>query len=100
MLRYSLGTTGVLPKDFLTNYAVQYAGGSECKIQSEVYAGFGSGAQSPWIVALQSAGLCKMCSVVNGFLVFFAISCGNAQLYVSSRTVYLMALQGKAPKFL
>lgn len=98
MLRYSLGTTGVLPENFLSNFAVQYVGGAECKIQSEVYAGFGSGAQSPWIVALQSAGLCRMCSVVNGFLVFFAVSCGNAQLYVSSRTVYLMALQGKAPK--
>lgn len=100
MLRYSLGTTGIAAADFLSNYAIQYLGGSQCKISSTVYAGYGSGAQSPWIVALQSAGLCKMCSVVNGFLVFFAISCGNAQVYVSSRTVYLMALQGKAPKFL
>ena len=33
-------------------------------------------------------------------MVLFAVSCGNAQLYVSSRTAYSLALQGKAPKFL
>ena len=30
---------------------------------------------------------------------YFAVSCGNAQLYVSSRTAYSLALQGKAPNF-
>ncbi|KAK6461786.1 amino acid permease-domain-containing protein [Scheffersomyces coipomensis] len=100
LLRYYSGNTGIAQDQFAANYAIEYAGGVNCNTESLVFAGFGTGAQSPWIVALQSAGLCNFSSVVNGFLVFFAISCGNAQLYVSSRTVYSMALQRKAPKFL
>ncbi|KAK6201057.1 amino acid permease-domain-containing protein [Scheffersomyces amazonensis] len=100
LLRYYSGNTGISQNQFSANYAIQYAGGVNCNTDSIVFAGFGSGAQSPWIVALQSAGLCNFSAIVNGFLVFFAVSCGNAQLYVSSRTVYSMALQGKAPKFL
>ncbi|KAK6457665.1 amino acid permease-domain-containing protein [Scheffersomyces xylosifermentans] len=100
LLRYYSGNTGVASNEFSTNYAIKYAGGVNCNSESIVFAGFGSGAQSPWIVAIQSAAMCKFSSVVNGFLVFFAVSCGNAQLYVSSRTVYSLALQRKAPKAL
>lgn len=100
LLRYYSGDTGIDVNQFSTNYAILYAGGANCNSEAIVYAGFGSGAQSPWIVALQSVGLCELSSVVNGFLVFFAVSCGNSQLYVSSRTLYSLALQNKAPKFL
>ncbi|ODV79778.1 transcriptional regulator of multiple amino acid permease [Suhomyces tanzawaensis NRRL Y-17324] len=100
LLRYYSGLTGVELDQFATNYAIQYAGGLNCNSDSTVFAGFASGAQSPWIVALQSAKLCDLSSAVNAFLVFFAVSCGNAQLYVSSRTLYSLALQRKAPKFL
>lgn len=100
LLRYYLGATGISQEEFLSNYAIQYVGGVNCRNPSTVFAGFGSGAQSPWIIALQSAGMCKFSSVVNGFLVFFAVSCGNSQLYVSSRTIYSLALQRKAPKCL
>lgn len=100
LLRYLTGSTGVSIENFDTNYAIQYVGGSHCKSESAVYAGYSSGSQSPWIVAFQSANLCNLSSAVNGFLVFFAVSCGNAQLYVSSRTMYSLSLQGKAPKIL
>ncbi|EGV65728.1 transcriptional regulator of multiple amino acid permease [Yamadazyma tenuis ATCC 10573] len=99
LLRYFTGSTGVASADFNTNYAIQYVGGTHCDSKSAIYAGYSSGAQSPWIVALQTANLCQFSSVANGFLVFFAVSCGNAQLYVSSRTMYSLSLQGKAPKF-
>ncbi|KGR12171.1 hypothetical protein MG5_01809 [Candida albicans P57072] len=100
LLRYYSGSTGISPSEFATNPAVIQAGGEHCSIDYKVVAGYGSGAQSPWIVALQSSSLCQFSSITNGFLVFFAVSCGNAQLYVSSRTAYSLALQGKAPKFL
>ncbi|KAI5951650.1 SSY1 [Candida jiufengensis] len=100
LLRYLSGKTGIDKSQFATNIAIQSVGGAHCAQDSEVFAGYGSGAQSAWIVALQSAGLCRLSDVTNVFLVFFAVSCGNAQLYVSSRTVYALALQGKAPKFL
>ncbi|CAK7897780.1 SPS-sensor component Ssy1p [[Candida] anglica] len=98
LLRYYSGSTGVSGDQFSSNYAINYVGGAHCYDQSTIFAGFGSGSQSPWIVALQSVKKCNFSSVFNGFLVFFAVSCGNAQLYVSSRTIYSLALQKKAPK--
>lgn len=100
LLRYYLGNTGISSADFNSNYAIKFVGGDNCKIQSTVFAGIGSGAQSPWTIALLSVGLCRFSSIANGFFVFFAVSCGNAQLYVSSRTLYSLALQNKAPKFM
>lgn len=83
-----------------TKFAIEYVGGDNCVTTQKLFAGMGNGAQSPWIIALQSVNLCTALAVINGFLVFAAISCGNAQLYVSSRTVYSLALQSKAPKIL
>lgn len=100
LLRYYSGTTGVNPSTFDDNYAVKYVGGNNCHLSSEVIGGVPNGSQSPWTVAFQSVGLCNWSAVQNGFLVFFALSCGNAQLYVASRTVYSLALQRKAPAFL
>lgn len=100
LLRYYTGTTGVSPDTYATNYAIQYVGGYNCHSDTIVYAGYANGSQSPWSVAFQSAGLCEWSSVATAFLVFFALSCGNSQLYVSSRTIYSLALQHKAPAFL
>lgn len=77
-------------------------GGDKCNTDynSKLFAGFSNGSQSPWIVALQSIGACNGSGVVNALLVFFAVTCGTSQIYVSSRTVYSMSLQGKAPKIL
>lgn len=101
LLRYILGNTSISGDEHEnTEYAIDYVGGFNCNSDSTVFGGFGSGSQSPWIVALQSANLCKFSSVSNALLTFFAVTCGNAQLYVSSRTVYSLALQKKAPRVL
>lgn len=100
LLRYYTGNSGVSPDTYDTNYAIHYVGGNNCHSDTRVYAGFANGSQSPWAVAFQSVSLCEWSSVANAFLVFFALSCGNAQLYVSSRTIYSLALQNKAPAFL
>ncbi|SCV05333.1 LANO_0H05182g1_1 [Lachancea nothofagi CBS 11611] len=59
--------------------------------------GFTSGSQSPWVLALESFGLCAFSSVFNAFLVMFGVSSGFSSLYASSRTLYSMATQDKAP---
>lgn len=101
LLRYLLGSTGVSSNEFYLNAAIKFVGGENCVATgTEVIAGYGTGAQSPWIVALQSVSLCKFSSVLNGIFVFFAVTCGNSQLYVSSRTIYSLSLQKKAPKCL
>ncbi|QBM89914.1 amino acid sensor membrane component, YAT family [Metschnikowia aff. pulcherrima] len=100
LLRFYSGTTGIEPDQFDNNYAINYVGGAHCGNRDLIIAGVGNGSQSPWIVAFQSAGSCSWSSVVNAFLFFFALSCGNSHLYVSSRTIYSLALQRKAPGFL
>lgn len=84
------------------NVLIAHLGGDKCsnEYNSALFAGYANGSQSPWIVALQTVGVCNGSGVVNAILVFFAVTCGTSQIYVSSRTVYSMSLQGKAPKFL
>lgn len=43
---------------------------------------------SPWIVALQSAGMCSLASGMNAAFVVFAVSTGSSHLYAASRTLY------------
>lgn len=62
------------------------------------YEGFYNGNQSPWVIAFQNARVYALASLFNGIFVVFALSAGSSQLYASSRTLYHMALQSKAPK--
>ncbi|GEQ69531.1 hypothetical protein JCM33374_g3203 [Metschnikowia sp. JCM 33374] len=100
LLRFFSGTTGVSANQFDSNYAINHIGGAQCNNSTRLINGLGNGSQSPWIVAFQSAGSCGWSGVVNALLFFFALSCGNSHLYVSSRTLYSLALQHKAPGFL
>lgn len=99
LLRYYYGSA-VTPSELENNFAFHFVGGDKCRNSFKLFAGMGNGSQSPWAVAFQSAGLCNWSSVVNGVLFVFALSCGNSQLYASSRTIYALALQRKAPRFL
>ncbi|GMG29803.1 unnamed protein product [Ambrosiozyma monospora] len=74
------------------------AGPLHCKTNMLEYAGFSNGNQSPFVIALQSAGACQFSSAVNAFMLFFALTAASSQLYASSRTLYFLAVQGKAPK--
>lgn len=61
------------------------------------FSGLYNGNQSPWIIAFQNARQCSLSSLFNGLFVVFALSAGSSQLYASSRTLYQLAVQGKAP---
>ncbi|QLG70888.1 hypothetical protein HG535_0A08340 [Zygotorulaspora mrakii] len=52
---------------------------------------------SPWVLALQNFGLCTFASFFNGILIFFTTAAGISSLFSSSRTLYSMAVQRKAP---
>ncbi|CUS24085.1 LAQU0S13e02938g1_1 [Lachancea quebecensis] len=58
---------------------------------------FSNGSQSPWVLALESFGLCTFSSVFNAILVVFGVTSEFSSLYASSRTLYSMATQEKAP---
>ncbi|GAA5831271.1 hypothetical protein JCM11251_007815 [Rhodosporidiobolus azoricus] len=58
----------------------------------------GTAASSPFVIAIQDAGISALPSVINAALLTSAWSAASASLYTSSRSVYALALQGNAPR--
>lgn len=54
---------------------------------------------SPWVIAIQNAGIGGLNHVINFAILTSAWSAGNAFLYSGSRVLYSMALSDQAPKF-
>lgn len=59
--------------------------------------GAGAGS-SPFVVGIQNAGIDALPSIVNGVVIMSAWSSGNSFLYISSRSLYSLAVQGSAPR--
>ncbi|TIA31853.1 dicarboxylic amino acid permease [Aureobasidium pullulans] len=57
-----------------------------------------SAAASPFLVAVKLAKIQGLDHLLNGCLLVFVLSAANSDLYTSSRTLYGLALDGKAPK--
>ncbi|EGV63201.1 hypothetical protein CANTEDRAFT_98365 [Yamadazyma tenuis ATCC 10573] len=55
---------------------------------------------SPYVISMQNLGISVLPHIVNVLLVSSAFSAGNSYTYCSSRTLYGVALDGYAPKFL
>ncbi|KAK9236679.1 amino acid permease/ SLC12A domain-containing protein [Lipomyces kononenkoae] len=62
--------------------------------------GAGTAAASPYVIAMKNLGVSVLPSITNALLVTSIFSAGNAYTYCGSRTLYSLALQGHAPKFL
>jgi amino acid transporter len=60
--------------------------------------GAGAGA-SPFVVGIKRAGIPALDSIINGGILISAWSSGNSFLYLSSRSLYALALSGNAPSF-
>ncbi|KAI8186722.1 Dicarboxylic amino acid permease [Colletotrichum sp. SAR 10_86] len=57
-----------------------------------------SAAASPFVVAIKIAKIKGLDHVINGCLVVFVFSAANSDIYISSRTLYGIAIDGKAPR--
>lgn len=57
-------------------------------------------AMSPFTLIFERAGLGIAAAVMNAVILTSVLSCGNSGLYASSRMLYAMAQEGKAPAFL
>ncbi|RDA91468.1 hypothetical protein CP533_3749 [Ophiocordyceps camponoti-saundersi (nom. inval.)] len=57
-------------------------------------------AASPYVVAMNRLGIRILPHIVNAMILTSAFSAGNSYLYCASRSLYGLALEGKAPKFL
>lgn len=55
-------------------------------------------AASPFVIAVQVAGIPVFPHVVNGCLLIFVISAANSDIYIGSRTLYGLARDGQAPR--
>lgn len=55
-------------------------------------------AGSPWVVAIQNAGIPVLPHIINAVILTSAWSCGNAFAYAGSRNLYALAISGSAPK--
>lgn len=62
---------------------------------------YGSGvAKSPWLIAIETAGILVLPHILNAVLVTSAASSANANLYTGARYLYALSQQGQAPRFL
>nr|UJH94425.1 Gap1.1 [Starmerella bombicola] len=57
------------------------------------------GSASPFVLAIEAAGVHGLPSVMNVVILLAALSVGNASVYACSRTLAALAQQGGAPRF-
>ncbi|KAF2771865.1 AAT family amino acid transporter [Teratosphaeria nubilosa] len=62
--------------------------------------GAGTAAASPYVIAMQNLSITGFQNLVNALLVTSIFSAGNSYTYVSTRNLYGLALEGRAPKIL
>ena len=90
-------------RNFFWRLIVFYIGGTIaisviCPSNAPSLTNGGSGAgSSPWVVGIKNAGIGGLDSVINAVVITAAWSSGNSFLYLASRSLYSMALEGDAP---
>lgn len=53
---------------------------------------------SPYVIAIQAAGIKVLPSIINAAVLTSALSAANSDVYTTSRTLHSMATQGHAPR--
>ena len=53
---------------------------------------------SPFVVAIEIAGIKALPGILNACILIFVFSASNSDLYIASRTLYGLAAEGKAPR--
>ncbi|KAG1757380.1 amino acid permease [Suillus lakei] len=56
-------------------------------------------AQSPFVIAIETAGIKSLPSIINACLLTSAWSASSSDLYTASRAIYGLAASGNAPRF-
>lgn len=70
------------------------------RLMSAIDSGAAGSAASPWVIGIENLGITGLPDLINLLILLSGWSCGNAYLYSSSRTLYSLARDGQAPKFL
>ncbi|KAH8691493.1 amino acid permease [Talaromyces proteolyticus] len=61
--------------------------------------GSGTGAASPYVIAMQRLQISGLPHLVNALIMTSIFSAGNGLLFAATRTLHGMSLQGQAPRF-
>lgn len=59
-----------------------------------------SSAASPFVLAIEIAGIPALPHILNACILLFVFSAANSDLYIATRTIYGLAKEGKAPRIL
>ncbi|KAJ5729586.1 uncharacterized protein N7483_004094 [Penicillium malachiteum] len=59
-----------------------------------------SAAASPYVIGMRNMGITIFPSIINALLLTSIFSAGNTYTYCAIRTLYSLALEGRAPRFL
>ncbi|KAI9375595.1 amino acid permease/ SLC12A domain-containing protein [Aspergillus egyptiacus] len=70
------------------------------RLISSIENGDAGSAASPWVIGIENLGIGGLPDLINALILLSGWSCGNAYVYASSRTLYSLAKDGQAPKFL
>ncbi|EXA39756.1 hypothetical protein FOVG_11237 [Fusarium oxysporum f. sp. pisi HDV247] len=70
------------------------------RLISAIADGSSGAAASPWVIGIQNLGIGFLPHFINALILVSGLSCGNAYLFASSRTLYGLARDHQAPKFL
>ena len=62
--------------------------------------GGGTATASPYVIAMQNLGVSGLPNLVNALLVTSIFSAGNTYTYCATRSLYGLAIEGRAPAFL
>lgn len=93
-----------IARSFFWRLVVFYIGGTIaisviCPSDASALVGGGTGAgSSPWVVGIKNAGIGGLDSVINAVVITAAWSSGNSFLYLASRSLFSMAIEGNAPR--
>ena len=79
---------------------IPYNDASLVNIYSGTGSGGGTGAASPYVIACRNLGVSVFPHIVNALLITSIFSAGNTYTYAATRTLYGLALEGRAPKAL
>ncbi|ODN72883.1 hypothetical protein L202_08306 [Cryptococcus amylolentus CBS 6039] len=67
---------------------------------SRLTSGTDNAASSPFVVAIENAGISVLPSIFNAAVLISAWSAGNTYIYAGSRSLVALSLSGHAPRFL
>jgi len=73
--------------------------GMICPSDSDRLGKSSTASSSPFVIAIENAGIKVLPHIINGAIITSALSAASSDLYTTSRSLHTLSLQGVVPKF-